>query len=903
MTDINFRPEDEGFDRKFVDNGDGSYTEIKASLSPDSGEEIIFRPEDEKFTRKFVDNGDGSYSEYVVVSGLEADVLYVLPKATNSTLGGVIIGSGLNIDDGVLTATAESLLDITEGHVIENEGTPVTQRSNMNFTGDGVSVADTGGKTVVTISGAVVEVEEAPEDGNYYSRKDGAWDQLLFGIIPSGGTEYDDGDYRVHVFNSSGTLTVYQEMDVELLVVGAGGSSLTSEAHGGAQGGGGGGQVVHEDIHTLSAGSLSVVVGVGVANSNGQSSSIDGVTAIGGGRGGAGDEDADQTRKNGANGGNGGGAAGNYDRTTTIAGIGGTGTAGYDGGSTPANSHLDCAGAGGGGAGEAGQSLLVVDDTGGNGGDGVAFDITGTTTYYGGGGGGGSSIQGMFLRYRGDGGLGGGGKGGCNQYGYAFGEDGTPNTGGGAGGPMQGGGALGGSGIVVIRYKTPISIGQLASDVIYIPAVSTDWNGNTDPGQVDDALDQLASRIDSMEIAAGDVFGPSVTTSGYLAAFNGTTGKLLREGPGLVTTVGESGSDSNVPSEQAVREAISAIPSGLEDSPDDNLPYIRQNGEWAILSEAILVDPGTGGTVDTDSTYRYHTFTSSGDFLLDEDIVADILLVGGGGSGGGWLGGGGGAGGVRQLTGISLPKNTVLPVVIGEGGTEVSGGNRGNSGGASTFNGYSAAGGGGGGTFNGTRDGISGGSGGGGSGNWDWQAGSPPGSGNTPSTTPSQGNSGGYGGIYYNGGGGGGAGAAGQNSSSGSSGNGGAGVLSTIPKTPSYFGGGGGGGGNSGSQGTGGSGVGGNGGAVGLENTGSGGGGGADWNSNHGKAGGKGILVIRYLLTAGNTDLYAITDVMYKSEYDPDEDGFVTTSGATGTFTSQDSKTITVVSGMITSIV
>lgn len=43
------------------------------------------------------------------------------------------------------------------GHVIEEEGTPVVQRSNVNFTGAGVSVADTGGKTVVTIAGGAGE--------------------------------------------------------------------------------------------------------------------------------------------------------------------------------------------------------------------------------------------------------------------------------------------------------------------------------------------------------------------------------------------------------------------------------------------------------------------------------------------------------------------------------------------------------------------------------------------------------------------------------------------------------------------------------------------------------------------------------------------------------------------------
>jgi hypothetical protein len=36
---------------------------------------------------------------------------------------------------------------------VEDEGTPLTQRSTINFTGAGVSVADAGSKTVVTISG------------------------------------------------------------------------------------------------------------------------------------------------------------------------------------------------------------------------------------------------------------------------------------------------------------------------------------------------------------------------------------------------------------------------------------------------------------------------------------------------------------------------------------------------------------------------------------------------------------------------------------------------------------------------------------------------------------------------------------------------------------------------------
>lgn len=43
---------------------------------------------------------------------------------------------------------------VSGGHTIQDEGTSVAQREVMNFVGDGVSVADAGGKTVVTVSGA-----------------------------------------------------------------------------------------------------------------------------------------------------------------------------------------------------------------------------------------------------------------------------------------------------------------------------------------------------------------------------------------------------------------------------------------------------------------------------------------------------------------------------------------------------------------------------------------------------------------------------------------------------------------------------------------------------------------------------------------------------------------------------
>ena len=65
-------------------------------------------------------------------------------------------------------------------------------------------------------------------------------------IAATGGTISEDGDYKVHVFNSSGTFTVTDEggagsSTVELLVVAGGGSSGSADGSSHYSGGGGAG--------------------------------------------------------------------------------------------------------------------------------------------------------------------------------------------------------------------------------------------------------------------------------------------------------------------------------------------------------------------------------------------------------------------------------------------------------------------------------------------------------------------------------------------------------------------------------------------------------------------------------------------------------------------------------------
>jgi hypothetical protein len=274
----------------------------------------------------------------------------------------------------------------------------------------------------------------------------------------SGGNISYYGPYTIHTFIGSGTFTPSFTGPVEVLVVagGGGGGGAESNVNGGGGGGGGAGGLLYVSSYGVSAGSgITVTIGAGGSGgtidqnnaTNGSNSVFGGLTAIGGGRGGA-----DQNPNVPSIGGSGGGAGGDSG-VAGAAGITGQGNKGGD----DLNSSRSAGG--GGGAGEAGENSTdtsgVLDGTAG--GDGLAYSITGFSTYYsGGGGGGGSHNFSGTIPNSGLGGLGGGG----NSVGLINGvltpnTSGVSNTGGGGGGGANATTAgNGGSGIVILRYLT-----------------------------------------------------------------------------------------------------------------------------------------------------------------------------------------------------------------------------------------------------------------------------------------------------------------------------------------------------------------------------------------------------------------------------------------------------------------
>jgi hypothetical protein len=255
-----------------------------------------------------------------------------------------------------------------------------------------------------------------------------------------------------------------------------------------------------------------------------------------------------------------------------------------------------------------------------------------------------------------------------------------------------------------------------------------------------------------------------------------------------------------------------------------------------------------GGTVTGDSTYWYHTFTSTDIFTPTQSITADCLIIAGGAGG---SGAGGGAGGLRQLSGLSLTAIN-YPVIVGAGGAGANpfaavGGNGNNSSALS----YNTTGGGGGAGFGGSPkwNGNSGGSGGGAT--PDSGSNGNPGSGNAGGYAPVEGYAGGNSsaGNPFPCGGGGGSGGIGGAGTGTIPGNGGIGSLysawasATSTGVSSYYAGGGGArGASTGGAGGGGDGVNSGTANAGTMRTGSGGGGSNDGGGN----GGSGLVIIRY---------------------------------------------------------
>jgi hypothetical protein len=230
----------------------------------------------------------------------------------------------------------------------------------------------------------------------------------------TGGSITQVGNYTIHAFTSTSNFIALEPLTVDYLVVAGGGGGGSDSDVGGGGGGGGfrtGSLTITEESHPVTVGSGgargtgpdTTGTGGGTNGTQGQNSSFNTITSIGGGYGG--------TREQaGGSGGSGGGGGDN-------AKPGGSGTVGQgnNGGNGPGmNTQSGNDSGGGGGAGSAASNNIP--------GVGLANSLSGTSITYAKGGRGAQITTAVA---------------------------GDPNTGDGGSGVRNGG-----SGIVIIRYLT-----------------------------------------------------------------------------------------------------------------------------------------------------------------------------------------------------------------------------------------------------------------------------------------------------------------------------------------------------------------------------------------------------------------------------------------------------------------
>ena len=413
--------------------------------------------------RSGFDNSNEPYSIKVLnSSGLSATLADALTQDAPPTFS-----TNANTNIGTVYEGSTNFANLTTIAATDPDGDTITHTISAGALPSGVSLNTNG-----TLTGTV----GSSQAGNFTFTVQAATSNytitrqfiMSVAVLPTGGNVTTDGTYRIHTFTSSGTFTTAFNAGVELLVVGGGGGGAGTFA-----GGGGAGGVVHDPSGaTMTSGSYTITVGQGglgglgwqningMRGNTGTDSTAFGLTAKGGGGGGAFDwtysnANAQQVAQVGGCGGGGAAVQGNMTNSARLGAASNQGnfsgatSYGTSGGNGQSSSQLSqYHGGGGGGASQAGVNATSV---AGPGGAGQAISISGSSVTYAGGGGG--SNQG------GTAGAGGAGGGGAATNSSNFAQGGTNGLGGGGGAAGYSGssnsrlGGTGGSGVVIIKYN------------------------------------------------------------------------------------------------------------------------------------------------------------------------------------------------------------------------------------------------------------------------------------------------------------------------------------------------------------------------------------------------------------------------------------------------------------------
>jgi hypothetical protein len=160
---------------------------------------------------------------------------------------------------------------------------------------------------------------------------------------------------------------------------------------------------------------------------------------------------------------------------------------------------------------------------------------------------------------------------------------------------------------------------------------------------------KLNETIDAVNaVGAGDVVGPASATDNHAVAFDGATGKLIKDGGVLGTaaalasttsTTLAGNSDANLPTEKAVKTYVDTVVTGLLDfkgstdcSSNPNYPAASK-GDAYVVSVAGKIGGASGTGVDVGDVYVASADNAGGTqaavgaswFVLEHNLAGALL--------------------------------------------------------------------------------------------------------------------------------------------------------------------------------------------------------------------------------------------------------------------------------------
>ena len=386
---------------------------------------------------------------------------------------------------------------------------------------------------------------------------------------------------------------------------------------------------------------------------------------------------------------------------------------------------------GGGGAISKGSNSYTNGDgrNGGNGGEGLSSDITGTRVVYGSGGGGGttrsckaywadSTYTNESLPGLGGEGAGNGGSYGGTQYKDTMnpGKNALANQGGGGGGGgNKANGGNGGSGIVVLRFSIPVE-GELVKVAKPVATTSFTYDGAEKVALASGEGYELSGTIQAID--AGSYSATATLKSGY-AWSDDTTGAITfnwsiakatnawNTKPAITKTSWYTDEDAATLTLGAAKfgEVVTSMTKdGEAVTFSETLPTeagnytitfaVADSNNYSALTETITFTVFEASPVKVNGEYGYVVpglgangneyavvFTNAASTITwtaPKDLKNVQFLVVGGGGGGGAInnssdtrttGAGGGGGGVVTGVVATLEKDAALTINVGKGGT------------------------------------------------------------------------------------------------------------------------------------------------------------------------------------------------------------------------------------------